>query len=34
MTIELADLYTSLFDALETLDQQLEGYGLYEISIL
>ena len=27
MTIELADIYTSLFDALERLDQQLEGLG-------
>ncbi len=30
-TTELAALYRTLFDALETLDQQLEGYGLYAI---
>jgi len=31
MTIELADIYTSLFDSLERLDQQLNGFGLYAI---
>ncbi len=31
MTIEIADLHTSLLDALETLDQQLDGFGLYAI---
>ena len=28
MTTQLTDLYTALFDALEVLDQQLDGYGL------
>ncbi len=31
MTTQLPDLYTALFDALEALDQQLDGYGLYAI---
>ncbi|MEZ4672625.1 MAG: hypothetical protein R2932_00065 [Caldilineaceae bacterium] len=31
MTTQLTDLYTALFDALEALDQQLDGYGLYAI---
>lgn len=31
MTHQLTDLYTALFNALETLDQQLDGYGLYAI---
>jgi hypothetical protein len=31
MTTQLTDLFTALFDALEALDQQLDGYGLYAI---
>lgn len=31
MTTERNDLFTALFDALEALDQQLDGYGLYAI---
>ncbi|MCX6049515.1 MAG: hypothetical protein NT075_30820 [Chloroflexi bacterium] len=31
MTIELTEIYTALFDALEALDQQLDGFGLYAI---
>ncbi|MEZ4617447.1 MAG: hypothetical protein R2867_18315 [Caldilineaceae bacterium] len=31
MTHQLPDLYTALFNALEALDQQLDGYGLYAI---
>jgi hypothetical protein len=31
MTTELTDLYSTLFDSLEALDRQLDGFGLYAI---